>query len=158
MAGNAWSCSPRVVPCRRSSVHSPSELLLSLAPWLHPPLGRVAPLTVVDDPGRIHWCLPCHLADRDGLAQVTRGDRDDRVDVAAVRAALSAWNGHVMVRQPVAGPVEAWHALRRGLEHVVGLKDACLKNNNRRDNDANNRDTDGGKLVCAISCQWQCCV
>ena len=77
--------------------------------------------------GDIDRCLACHLADRDGLTQVTRGDRDDRVDVAAVRAALSAWNGHVMVRQPVAGPVEAWHALRRGLEHVVDLNDACMK-------------------------------
>jgi len=127
-----WLCMARValcllVPCRGSRGHSPSRLLLRFVTWLHPPRGRVAPPTVVDVAGDIDRCLACHLADRDGLTQVTRGDRDDRVDVAAVRAALSAWNGHVMVRQPVAGPVEAWHALRRGLEHVVDLNDAFMK-------------------------------
>ena len=127
VAVHATCCSARVVARRRSRGRSPIGLLLTSVTWLHPPRGRVVPLTVVYVPGHIGRCLPCHLADRDGLTQVTRGDRDDRVNEAALRAALPAWNVHVRLRQPVPGSVEAWHALRCGLEHVVGLNDACMK-------------------------------
>ena len=52
-------------------------------------------------------CLPCQLADGDGLAQVARGDRDHRVAHSALREALVAWHDHAHAWQGVPRPVPA---------------------------------------------------
>ena len=111
--------------CTRSARIRPPRHAKCLAPPLRSvaaPRRGVAPLTVINVKWHNDLGLARHLPDRDCLAQVPRGDRDDRVAVPTMRAGLVTWNNDVVMWQPVASPGEAWHPLRRGDQHMVDLR------------------------------------